>query len=55
MVSLLLFQIYINDLINCSYLARCVPYADDTNPYLSSSSVSNLFATANEPLTEYKG
>ena len=42
-------------MINRSYFARCVLYADDTNLYLSSSSISNRFATANEALTEYKG
>ena len=30
-------------------------YAYETNHYLTSSSISNLFYTANEYLTEYKG
>ena len=54
-VSPLLFLVYINDIVNCSNLAECVLYADDTNLYMSSSSISDLFTTANVALAEYKG
>ena len=47
----LLFLIYINDIINCSDLGEFVLFADDTNIFVSSHSLSEAFAKANNLLS----
>ena len=46
----LLFNIFINDLVRSSYLLEFIIFADDTNLFLSSSNVTQLFFTANQEL-----
>ena len=53
-VSPLLFLVYINDIVNCSNLIGCVLYADDTNLYLSSNKIDDLYLRANHALSNFK-
>ena len=46
----LLFLLYINDIINCSELGEFVLFADDTNIFVSSESLSDAFSKANKLL-----
>ena len=48
----LLFLIYINDIHNCSQNLNFVLFADDTNIYLSSKNIQNLFANCNNELSK---
>ena len=47
----LLFLIYINDLINCSYLGKFILFADDTNIFVSGHSYEKAVQKANTILT----
>ena len=46
----LLFLIYINDIINSSSLGNFVLFADDTNIFVSGSSITEAYSTANTVL-----
>ena len=46
----LLFLLYINDIINCSKDAEFVLFADDTNIFVTASSLKEVYRKANEVL-----
>ena len=52
-VSPLLFLLYINDIVNCSKTADCVLYADDTNLFLKSTNIANLYFSANQAISQF--
>ena len=52
----LLFLIYINDIINCSTLGEFILFADDTNIFVSGTSLEETYSKANtllQSLTHY--
>ena len=52
----LLFLIYINDIINCSSLGEFILFADDTNIFVSGTSLDDTYSKANtllQSLTHY--
>ena len=46
----LLFILYINDIVNCSKILHFILFADDTNLFLSSNNIYDLFNTINAEL-----
>ena len=47
-VSQELFLIYINDIAKCLACAKCVLYADDTNIFVESKTISDLYVIRNQ-------
>ena len=46
-LGLLLFLLYVNDMVNVSSLLFIILFADDTNIFLNSTNISDLFHTMN--------
>ena len=46
----LLFLLYINDIVNCTNKGEFILFADDTNIFVSGTTASEAYATANEVL-----
>ena len=47
----LLFLIYINDIINCSDLGKFILFADDTNIFVSGTSITDVYSKGNKLLS----
>lgn len=47
----LLFNIYINDIVNTTVIAKFFIYADDTSVFVSASTISNIVTLANTALS----
>ena len=52
LLGLLLFIIYINDIVNVSELANLILFAGDTNMFLSNTNLHSLIANTNSELNK---